>query len=144
MGKMKKYTVGFIFNPILSKVLLIRKERPEWQKGKLNGVGGKIEQRETSKHCIVREVAEECGLQTKDHEWTRIGKMRGADWFCDVYTHVHQGSLNDVSTTTDEEVQWFPVHKLPKNILTNLPWLIHLSLDKIKHDKFHQCVIRYK
>ena len=43
---MKKYTLGFIFTPALDKVLLVHKISPEWQAGKINGVGGKIEEGE--------------------------------------------------------------------------------------------------
>ena len=38
-----KYVVGFMFNPTEDAVLLIRKTHPAWQKGKLNGVGGRID-----------------------------------------------------------------------------------------------------
>ena len=40
---MQKYSLGFVFDLPVEKVLLIEKQRPEWQKGKLNGIGGKIE-----------------------------------------------------------------------------------------------------
>jgi len=39
-----KYTCGFIFHHTNNdNILLIRKERPKWQSGYLNGIGGKIE-----------------------------------------------------------------------------------------------------
>jgi 8-oxo-dGTP diphosphatase len=40
---MNKYVVGFLFNSDTNKVCLIKKNRPQWQKGRLNGVGGHIE-----------------------------------------------------------------------------------------------------
>ncbi len=39
---MKLYVVGFMFTEDEKQVVLIEKKRPEWQAGKLNGVGGKI------------------------------------------------------------------------------------------------------
>ena len=63
---MKNYTVAFIFTPSLDKVLLIHKISPEWQRGKLNGIGGKIEPNETNLACIIREVKEETNLQIYD------------------------------------------------------------------------------
>lgn len=45
-----------------TKVLLIQKDRPDWQKGKLNLPGGKIEAGETPKQTAVREIKEETGL----------------------------------------------------------------------------------
>jgi 8-oxo-dGTP pyrophosphatase MutT (NUDIX family) len=59
---MISYVVGIIFDELIDKVLLIRKNRPDWQVGKLNGVGGKIEQDETPNDAMVRECYEECGL----------------------------------------------------------------------------------
>lgn len=35
-----RYVVGFCFNSDLSQIILIEKNKPEWQKGYLNGVGG--------------------------------------------------------------------------------------------------------
>lgn len=34
-----KYVVGFAFDLTLTMVALIRKNRPEWQMGLLNGIG---------------------------------------------------------------------------------------------------------
>ncbi len=39
---MERYVVGFCFNGDMSKVVLIQKNRPAWQVGKLNGVGGMV------------------------------------------------------------------------------------------------------
>ena len=141
---MKKYTVGFIFNQALDKVLLIQKNRPEWQKGKLNGVGGKIEPNEESADCMVREVFEETGLETQKKDWVAVGAMQGADWVVDVYGLRYGGDTKSAVTKTDEQVEWHPVHPLPAHTISNVPWLVHLSLDKIQNDQFHQCEVHYK
>ncbi len=44
---MKGYVLGFAFDEDYEWVALIKKNRPQWQAGKLNGVGGKIEPNET-------------------------------------------------------------------------------------------------
>lgn len=43
---MKKYVLGFMFSTEDrgQKVALIKKLKPKWQAGLLNGIGGKIEQ----------------------------------------------------------------------------------------------------
>ena len=38
-----RYVVGFAFSADMSRVLLIRKNRPLWMAGKLNGIGGRAE-----------------------------------------------------------------------------------------------------
>lgn len=44
-------------------VLLVLKERPSWQKGRLNLVGGHVEPGETPLEAAVRELKEETGIE---------------------------------------------------------------------------------
>lgn len=44
------------------QVLVIEKNRPEFQKGRLNLIGGKVEPGETANQAAVRELLEETGL----------------------------------------------------------------------------------
>lgn len=71
---MDRFVVGFAFNLIKSKILLVEKRRPEWQKGLLNGVGGKIERGESPLEAMNRETLEETGLVLP---WIYRGKMVG-------------------------------------------------------------------
>lgn len=57
---MTVYTCAFAFSG--EHVLLLRKDTPSWQKGKLNGIGGKVEQGESIHTATVREFQEETGL----------------------------------------------------------------------------------
>jgi 8-oxo-dGTP pyrophosphatase MutT (NUDIX family) len=54
-----RYVLGFVFSQACDRVLLIWKNRPAWQKDKLNGIGGKIEAGETPKQAMEREFTEE-------------------------------------------------------------------------------------
>lgn len=40
------YVLGFMFDRVGAGVALLRKTKPEWQAGRLNGVGGKVEKSE--------------------------------------------------------------------------------------------------
>lgn len=60
-------------------VLLIEKQRPEWQKGRLNGVGGKIEPGEADSSAMIREFAEETGLMTYGFQWKHVCTMTFED-----------------------------------------------------------------
>jgi 8-oxo-dGTP diphosphatase len=75
MSDHQQFVVGFAFNE-LERVLLVEKKRPDWQKGLLNGIGGKIEPGETPAEAMDRECLEETGLRLK---WTEVGLMRGAN-----------------------------------------------------------------
>lgn len=68
------YSVGFLFDTERKHVLLIKKEKPEWQKGCLNGIGGKNEARENPIDTMNRECFEECGLEVG---WRECGVMLG-------------------------------------------------------------------
>ena len=60
---MQEYVVGFLFDEDARRyhktghgnVVLIEKNRPAWQAGRLNGVGGHIEIGETPDEAISRE-----------------------------------------------------------------------------------------
>ena len=49
-------------NRTFEDVLLVLKDRPPWQAGMLNLVGGKIEKGETPEEAALRELKEESGL----------------------------------------------------------------------------------
>lgn len=59
---MKEYVLGFMFTEDGKGVVLIQKKKPAWQHGRWNGIGGKIEERETPEKAIVREFEEETGV----------------------------------------------------------------------------------
>lgn len=137
---MKKYTVGFIFTPDFSQVLLVHKNRPEWQKGLLNGVGGKIEEGELSVDCMVREVREETKLETKAEDWYSYCRIENTERFVDFYAAIYSGNISDAQTATDEPVEWVSVSSLPDNVIFNLRWLIPLAIDVLKGKKMKAMV----
>lgn len=55
----KRYCIAFVFTNDYEKVLLVKKEKPEWQKGLWNGVGGKLKPNELPVEGMNREFAEE-------------------------------------------------------------------------------------
>ena len=141
---MKKYTLGFIFTPALDHVLLVHKISPEWQAGKINGVGGKIEEGEDPLACIVREVREEAGLEMRADQWTYTGEMGSDTWRVSVFALVYRGNTSDAKSADKEKVEWFDPSVLPANIISNLGWLVPLALDKIKQQEFQSFSVRYK
>lgn len=68
-----KYVLGFARTK--AGVLLILKTHPDFQKGKFNGVGGKIEEGETPLQAMIREFLEETGIATQAYEWISNGEV---------------------------------------------------------------------
>jgi 8-oxo-dGTP diphosphatase len=133
---MKKYVAGFLFNFNFSKVVLIMKERPDWQKGLLNGVGGHIESGESPHDAMIREFEEEAGVKTD--KWNHFCQLTddknfSVDFF---YTRRISG-LSDVKTVTDEKIIVVDVEELSTMpTIPNLQWLIPMAIDD--HDNFYQ------
>ena len=73
---MKKYVLGFAFDHKKQIVVLIEKQKPDWQKGRYNGVGGKVEPYDDSPlDAMVREFEEETGLKTIAPMWKQFATM---------------------------------------------------------------------
>lgn len=116
---MEKYVVGLIFSRDLRTVYLIRKNRPQWQEGFLNGVGGKLEAGETYPEAMQREASEECGLNTDD--WTFLGVMyQYNSWHVGLYYTVLKGDFVPF-TKTDEVIEAIPVENISPVNLSLLP-----------------------
>jgi 8-oxo-dGTP diphosphatase len=128
---MKKYVLGFAFNSSKDWVVLILKERPAWQKGLFNGVGGHIEKDEEPHEAMSREFWEETGIETEATEWRLVGLMEGDDWDCVLYT-IAEDSMMSASTKTDEAIGVFEVNDVLRGdyaTISNVPFLIELCRD---------------
>jgi 8-oxo-dGTP diphosphatase len=76
---MIRYVLGFVFDFGFRNVLLIEKKRPEWMMGRLNGLGGKIEEGESPLEAMRRELAEETRGRLPEVELAPFGRLRVLD-----------------------------------------------------------------
>ena len=107
---MIQYVVGLIFDESFENILLIRKNRPDWQKGRLNGVGGKVEDQETSYEAMVRECEEECGLLL--YNWLLVENFSDSDSY-EVHFFITQTpSLQKAYSKTDELIEIHNIKEL--------------------------------
>lgn len=140
---MTEYVLGFLFSPDLSKVVLINKERPRWQAGLINGIGGKVDPGEDAHTAMVREFREETGLTVE--QWTQYASIGGPDAAKDYATgfklHVFYATsiyFDTVTSITDEKVFWDRVSYIMERnseIITvpNVRWLIQMALSFSVH-----------
>ena len=123
---MQKYVCGFLFSPDRERVLLIRKRRPAWQAGKLNGIGGKVEAGETLPEAMIREFREEAALTVRD--WKHVLTLTGADWQGHFFRAF--GEIDAARAVTDEQLEIHAAARLPHDTIPNLHWMIRMMLDE--------------
>lgn len=127
-----KYVAGFMFNSAKNEVALIRKNKPEWQKGLLNGIGGKIEADEIPIDAMWREFKEETSLYIPPNYWRHFAVIKGPEFSVDFFATT--GNLDSLSSPEEEKVERVRLEQINvfrRDMIENLPWLISLALDHL-------------
>lgn len=153
---MKRYVAGFLFDNQGEKVALIEKQRPDWQRWQLNGIGGKIERNQRNCMCyendcdqmnfdpcicpweepneaMRREFREETGVDLET--WKEYCLLYGRDWEVHFFMDYNDSVFN-VETKTDERVAIYEVlnvldARITHPLIPNLRWLIPMALSMI-------------
>ena len=135
------YVVGIVTDG--SKILLLRKNNPDWQKGLYNGVGGKVDLDETPFEAIIRECQKEVGLEISN--WSEIETIplqSGVD-LTYFFAVIEEEELKKAQSLQDERVEFFDIDNLPKNILKDLKEQIDnifLKIESKSHKKIKRIV----
>jgi len=130
-----RYVVGFMFSEDRSRVALIRKNKPAWQRGLLNGIGGKIEPGESPADAMAREFQEEAGIASSG--WVHFLRMHGKDdqlWSVECFATT--GDLDALRSVESEKVEIVAVRAIQDcQTIENLPWMIPLALDCLEDER---------
>lgn len=160
------YVCGFMCSWDVQNFLLIRKTHPEWQKGKLNGIGGKIEKRipgydieygvpieETPFEAMIREFHEETGITTTRQRWhcfhieeLDIGpdgqektKVYYFAAFGDEAKRQYIGENNDPMF---EVVSSYTIPDIyfsdPEDTVYDVPYILRMIIDNVRNGTFKQ------
>lgn len=133
--KHTKYVVGFMFNMDMSRVALIRKNKPAWQEGLLNGIGGKIEGDEPAAKAMVREFLEEAGVLTFVGTWNHFCSMEGRNNDGETFEiefFYNCGDLDKLISMEAEKIEITESKTVTSGearTIGNLPWLVALAID---------------
>jgi len=133
----KKYVLGIVTGS--KHILLIGKLQPEWQAGKYNFLGGKIEEGETADEAISREIKEECGLHFNVNEFTYNGLLyRPNDFEMYIYSIDCGDAIFDAKTLEEEKIHIIPINtfmEMPSVLqIENLKWLYTMINDGFKKE----------
>jgi len=137
---MREWVVGFLLDTDADRVVLVRKNRPEWQRGRLNGVGGKVEPGESHADAMPREFAEETGVHLAI-DWHHFASLTWEQGIVHFYrAFAPRSVLDECRTVTDESIEQHRIHALlapghGRNYVTpNLLWLVPLAAHR--HDTY--------
>ncbi len=128
------YVAGFMFDPTMNYVALIRKNKPEWQKGLLNGIGGKIEDGESPNSAMIREFGEEARYAGTP-DWKHFCMMSGTNndgSSFGVYFYWSFGDLHRLTSNESEQIEIVTVPNLlyeAYQTVGNVKWLVALAVD---------------
>jgi 8-oxo-dGTP diphosphatase len=145
---MRHYVCGFLFNPVNHpllgvvdvKVALIKKNRPKWQAGLYNGIGGKVEYGEEVNAAMEREFCEETSATITSwkpfcqliHPMAISKSTPAGPWTVHFFKAFEVATLQ---SPTDELVRWWDVrtitNKLNNYFVPNLSWLIPMALEDL-------------
>lgn len=127
------YVVGFLFDQEKRWVVLVHKEKPVWQKGKWNGVGGKVEKGETFVQAMTREFREEAGLTVLG--WEAFAHHYGDDFEIQFFFAFGAAHAARTQPGEVERIGLHPVSDLPvRHLAPNAHWLIPLALTQDRED----------
>lgn len=131
------FVAGFLIcneyhgDPARSTFLLVRKEKPDWQRGLWNAVGGKLERGELVKNAMAREFVEETGI-TQKLNWDRFCIEEGHTYI----VHFFRSFLDTIPEVPPENdagelLAWHDLAGIRSrsDLVGNLHWLIPMSLD---------------
>ena len=96
---MKKLNVILVYNKEEDKILMCKREKEPY-KGKLNLVGGKVEQGENELHAAYRELQEETGITKDDIKLTNL--MNFEYKVQDMELELYVGKLNKEKKLVEE------------------------------------------
>lgn len=126
---MINYVTGFLFSLDCTQVVLIQKNKPAWQAGKWNGVGGKVEEGESWGQCMSREFEEETGVAIPAEDWTHTVTLFNDEFECRFFRAFSDKAYEAKTVETEHVSLWDLDHLQDCPVIDNLHWLVPFQLD---------------
>ena len=126
MNAKPAFVLALLYSADGRQVVLMRRTKPAWQAGRINGLGGRLMPGESAAAAARREVREECGVDVA--AWREVLVWEDAEYVMHVLSAV-SAEARAARTQEDQEVFLADVDALPPNVIDNLRWLVPLALD---------------
>lgn len=137
------YVLGFLFRDNCQSCVFIRKDKPCWQAGLLNGVGGKIELGETPLAAMIREFKEEAGVDTSASGWREFCEMSGDEFVVHCFTARDSDAWEKAHTCEAEKIETYhPDNIKDLDCVSKLFWLVEMAMDENEGKEFF-ATVRY-
>jgi 8-oxo-dGTP diphosphatase len=141
-----QYVTGFLFGDMSleDNVLLIEKKRPAWQKGLMNGLGGKVEPGEGPVEAMRRESIEEAGV---DPEWSSFCCIEYSDMILHLFAAQDGTAFRDARAQTDEELFRLRLDQLRPHearMVPNLQWWVPLARHHLLNERVALAHVLFK
>jgi 8-oxo-dGTP diphosphatase len=103
-------------------VLLLHRKDVSFGSGLYGLSGGKVEQGETARQAVVREVREELGLKIAQSAFKLVHTFHRKGTETEFIALVFKANIADMQLTNNEsekhdEIRFFNLHQLPENII---------------------------
>lgn len=123
------------------KILLLRRYNTGYEDGNYSLVAGHVEKNETFMQSMIREAEEEAGIILREdnlemvHVMNRKGERVKDDDRVDVYflASKWKGKIENKELLKCDELSWFEINKLPKNIIPS----VNQAIKNIKLKKYY-------
>ncbi len=123
-----------------NKLLLIRRFNTGWQDGDYTLVSGHLDGNESARMAMQREAKEEAGISVEVRDLRiiyvlhRLDNSTGEEYIdffltCDSWA----GEPSNMEPQKCDDMKWFEVDKLPKNITPNVAF----ALERISRKEFY-------
>ena len=114
------------------KVLLSRRLNTGWKDGWFSLVAGHVEAGESAEEAMIREVAEEAGIEVTTENLRHVFTLHrlsdnATDEYIDLFFEcMHwQGELRNAEPEKCSELKWVEMHELPENTLEYIETVLH-------------------
>jgi len=126
MERLKLKVAVYILLIKENKILLGRRFNTGWQDGNYGLPSGHLEENETMIHGLLRETKEETGVDVKSEDAKFVHVMHRKSIYVDFFFIAKHwiGEPKVMEKDKCDDMQWFPLNDLPKNIVPSVKFAI--------------------